>query len=199
MAGAPTLEPHEYVQIIDGQTTANRQVHRPSLERAGQLLPDGAAANLITGPKVVADAQLAPDGLQTRCDFLTKVNRSSLLGRFSYEPVKVIGTCRPSRTDALGLAFQGLVLGELQGRQPSSGTLVLFGDRPSKISLAGKLQEVSRIVDTLRGWAGNFAGDAPPIVVNKHCPSCPFRNCCLPQVEKEDNLSLLDRMTCVTI
>ena len=135
------------------------------------------------------------DGLHARCDFLTKVNEPSRLGRFSYEPVKVIGTCRASRPDTLGLAYQGLVLGEVQGRQPSSGTLVLLGDRPGKVKLAGKYKEVRRIVDALRAWAGNPAGDAPPVVLNKHCPSCPFRDACLQQAEKEDNLSLLDRMT----
>ena len=149
---------------------------------------------MAAGREVVADADLAT-GLHARCDFLTKVNEPSRLGRFSYEPVKVIGTCRASRPDTLGLAYQGLVLGEVQGRQPSSGTLVLLGDRPSKVKLAGKYKEVRRIVDALRGWAGNPAGDAPPVVLNKHCPSCPFRDACLQQAEKEDNLSLLDRMT----
>jgi predicted RecB family nuclease len=32
-------------------------------------------------------------------------------------------------------------------------------------------------------------------MLNKHCPSCPFRDSCLEQAEREDNLSLLDRMT----
>jgi predicted RecB family nuclease len=32
-------------------------------------------------------------------------------------------------------------------------------------------------------------------MLNKHCPSCPFRDACLQRAEKEDNLSLLDRMT----
>ena len=109
--------------------------------------------------------------------------------------MKVIGTCRASRPDALGLAYQGLVLGEVQGRQPSSGTLVLLGDRPSKVKLAGKYKEVRRIVEALRAWTSQPVGDAPPVVLNKHCPSCPFRDACLQQAEKEDNLSLLDRMT----
>ena len=107
----------------------------------------------------------------------------------------MIGTCRASRTDALGLAYQGLVLGEVQGRQPASGTLVRLGDRPSKVKLAGKYKEVRRIVEALRAWADDPASDAPPVVLNKHCPSCPFRDACLQQAEKEDNLSLLDRMT----
>ena len=123
------------------------------------------------------------------------MNEPSRLGRHSYEPVKVIGTCRASRTDAIGLAYQGLVLGEVQGRLPASGTLVRLGDRPCKVKLAGKYKEVRKIVEALKGWAGDPAASAPPVVLNKHCPSCPFRDACLQQAEKEDNLSLLDRMT----
>ena len=74
---------------------------------------------MAAGRDIVADAELTTDGLHARCDFLTKVPNPRG-GTFSYEPVKVIGTCRASRPDALGLAYQGLVLGEVQGRQPSS-------------------------------------------------------------------------------
>jgi len=35
----------------------------------------------------------------------------------------------------------------------------------------------------------------PPIVLNKHCPLCPFQRSCLAQAEQEDNLSLLDGVT----
>jgi predicted RecB family nuclease len=107
----------------------------------------------------------------------------------------VIGTCRASRPDALGLAYQGFVLGEVQKRLPASGTLVLLGDRLSKVNLAVRYKEVRRIVETLRAWVKAPASDGPPVVLNKHCPSCPFRDACLQLAEREDNLSLLDRMT----
>jgi hypothetical protein len=35
----------------------------------------------------------------------------------------------------------------------------------------------------------------PPIVLNKHCPLCPFQRACHAQAEQEDNLSLLDGVT----
>jgi transposase IS66 family protein/RNase H-like protein len=54
---------------------------------------------------------------------------------------------------------------------------------------------IRRIVEALRGLANDPPSDAPPVVLNKHCPICPFRDTCLQQAEKEDNLSLLDRMT----
>jgi predicted RecB family nuclease len=187
--------PHDYELAVRDQAEANRHVHRVRLAEAGEVVPFGGRDDLVAGREVLADADLTADGLQARCDFLTKVNESSRLGRFSYEAVKVIGTCRASRPDALGLACQGLVLGEVQGRQPPSGTLILLGDRACKVKLTGKYREVRRIVEILRAWAGAPAATAPPVVLNKHCPSCPFRDACLQKAEEEDNLSLLDRMT----
>ena len=184
--------PHDYEAVIREQAEANRQAHRA---RLADVVPFGGPAEMAAGREIIADADLTSDGLHARCDFLTKVNESSRLGRFGYEPVKVIGTCRASRPDALGLAYQGHVLGEIQGRHPSSGTLILLGDRPIKVKLAGKYKEVQRIVEPIRSWTSQPVGDAPPIVLNKHCPSCPFRDACLQQAEKEDNLTLLDRMT----
>ncbi|MFI5387199.1 MAG: IS66 family transposase [Fimbriimonadales bacterium] len=184
--------PHDYEAVIWEQAEANRQAHRA---RLADVVPFGGPAEMAAGREIVADADLTSDGLHARCDFLTKVNESSRLGRFGYEPVKVIGACRASRPDVLGLAYQGLVLGEVQGRQPSSGTLILLGDRPCKVKLAGKYKEVRRIVEALRAWASQPVDEAPSVVLNKHCPSCAFRDACLQQAEKEDNLTLLDRMT----
>lgn len=196
MTGATTDPgPHAYELLIREQVEANRQARRSRLTQDGEVVPFSGPTDLAAGRDLLADAELATDVLRVRCDFLARVDVPSRLGRHGYEPVKVIGTCRASRTDALGLAYQGLVLGDVQGRQPASGTLIRLGGHPSKVQLASKYKEVRRIVDTLRTWADDPAGDAPPVALNKHCPSCPFRDACLRQAEEEDNLSLLDRMT----
>ncbi len=191
----PVGVPHEYARIIEEQEAANQQAHRARLAEGAEVVPFCGAAQMGAGRAILADADLSANGLHARCDFLTKVTEPSRFGRFSYEPVKVIGACRASRADVLGLAYQGLVLGEVQGRQPSSGTLALLGDRQSKVKLAGKYKDVRRIVEALRAWTSQPVDDAPPAFLNKHCPSCQFRDTCLQQAQKEDNLTLLDRMT----
>jgi len=194
MTGAVCSGTQEYVQIIDEQATANCQAHRAKLGHAEGFAPSGGI-NLNSGNKVIANVELEIEELHARYDLLRKVHIPSRLGSFSYEPVKIVGTYRSSKADILGLAYLGFVLGEIQCQQPSCGTLVLLGDRSVKVKLAGSYREVRRIVQAIRAWTSTQVGDAPSIVLNKHCPSCPFRDTCLQQAEKEDNLSLLDRMT----
>src|SRR5262249_38815925 len=150
---------------------------------------------LTAGRDVFADAELATGALHARYDFLIKGNEPSRLGRHGYEPVRGIGTYGVSRTDAICCAYQGLGLGGVQGRPPASATLVRLGGRPCKVPLAGRYKAARQVLDALLPVAGNPAGEGPPVVLNRHCPGCPFRGTCLPQAEKEDSLSLLDRMT----
>ena len=49
--------------------------------------------------------------------------------------------------------------------------------------------------NNLKAWKISLPSQPPLIILNNHCPICPFRKACLDQAEKEDNLSLLDRMT----
>src|SRR5258707_14807784 len=88
---------HGYEMVIREQAEANCQAHRARLAEGGEVVPFGGPAEMVAGREIVADADLTADGLQARCDFLMKVTEPSRFGRFSYEPVKVIGTCRATR------------------------------------------------------------------------------------------------------
>ena len=46
----------------------------------------------------------------------------------------------------------------------------------------------------MRGLADRDS-TAPPVILNRHCPLCPFRTECRAKAEADDDLSLLDRMT----
>ena len=74
MAKESSPGPHEYEQITDERATAGRQVHRASLEEAGELPLGFEATDLSNGAKVLVDAKLETSGLQAQCDFLTKVS-----------------------------------------------------------------------------------------------------------------------------
>ena len=51
------------------------------------------------------------------------------------------------------------------------------------------------LLEPLHEWTTVDSPTPPPIVLNKHCPLCPFQRLCHAQAEQEDNLSLLDGVT----
>ena len=195
LMGEPLGVPHEYVRIIEEQEAVNRQAYRTSTAGTADAADGRSLADMMPGQDLILDVAVVAGDLHARCDALRRGKATADQQDCHYEPVKILGTHRHTKSDVLGLAYVGHVLGEVQGRQPSSGTLGLLDGRPSKVKLASKYKEVRQILDALRAWANHPVGDPPPVALNKHCPSCPFRDTCHQQAEKEDNLSLLDRMT----
>jgi predicted RecB family nuclease len=195
LQGGHEASPHDYQRIVDEQERVNREVYRSHL--AGEAGGGRAQAppDLAAGRKLLLDAVLAADGLEARCDALRKVRASSAFGGFGYEPVKVVGTERVGKAQAVGLAYLGHVLGQVQRHLPAAGTLVLTGGRTCRVKLAARYKEVRAAVSALQTWAAEPVPEPPPVVLNKHCPGCPFREACRQRAEQEDNLSLLDRMT----
>jgi hypothetical protein len=54
---------------------------------------------------------------------------------------------------------------------------------------------VSSILERIGGWCAEPPVKPPLVVLNKHCPYCPFEKVCRQQAEESDDLSLLDRMS----
>ncbi len=162
MTGATTDPgPHAYELLIREQAEANRQAHHVRLANTNEVVIASGPADLTAGRDVLADAELAISGLQAHFDFLAKVHEPLRRGRSFYEPMRVIGTYKASRTDALGFAYEALVLGEVQGRKPASGALARLGGRLCEVQFASRYKEVRRIVETLRAWAAQPAGEHP--------------------------------------
>jgi predicted RecB family nuclease len=186
---------HEYQQIIDELEAANREAHRTRLASEPGVVAAARPKDLAAGPRKLLDVVLTADGQEAQYDALRNVRAPSAFGTFAYEPVMVVGTERASKAQAIGLAYLGHVLGQVQRHHPAAGTLVLAGGRACRVRLATRYKQVRAAVATLKAWAGDPAPDAPPVVLNKNCPCCPFREGCRRQAEGEDSLSLLDRMT----
>jgi predicted RecB family nuclease len=187
--------PHEYVRKIEEQEAVNRQAYGAGMAGATDATSTRGLADLDAGHDVILDAAVVADGLEARCDALKRCKRTAGEQGYSYEPVKVLGTRRVTKSQVLGLAYLGHVLSQVQPRPPIAGTLIRVGGQACRVKLAGRYKEVRSIVASLRAWAGEVAPGAPPVILNKHCPCCPFRDSCRERAEKEDNLSLLDRMT----
>ena len=115
--------------------------------------------------------------------------------RNSYEPTIVAGTYSITPEQKTELLFVGLVLEQIQKQLPAVGRIVTMDEKAHRVKLEKGYKGAKAYLKTLESWCSTQSNEAPALILNKHCPSCQFRDICREQAEKENNLSLLDRMT----
>ena len=167
-------QPHEYVRILDRRADANRESYLNTVVQAG------AASTRQT---------LRHGALEAYCDVLTE------LGSDNYEPTLIVGTGHVTKDQRTNLAYVGYVLGELYGQKPPAGVIVARDGRVHRVKLEASYSSLGKTLTALHAWSEQPSPEAPEVILNDHCPVCPFRDECLAVAEKADSLTLLDRMT----
>ena len=185
--------PHEYMLILEEEKNANRERYLQKIASKASVQPYNGS--LKGGSDFVSNAMLMTDDLEATCDLLTKVDGKSALGRYRYEPTIVVGTHNISKSQRLRLFFVGYVLGKAQNRFPETGRIIDASGKSHKIKLGNSEKTILPVLESLREWKAASGMEPPPVILNKHCPSCQFQSLCRSEAEREDNLSLLDRIS----
>jgi predicted RecB family nuclease len=172
--GGSLGQPHDYVRILDRRADANRESYLHTVIQAG----------------VASTRQTLQHGVfEAYCDVLTE------LGKDNYEPTLIVGTCHVSKDQRTNLAYIGHVLGQLHSQKPPAGVIVTRDRKAQRVELEASYASLGKSIAALRAWSEHSPPEAPEVILNEHCPVCPFRERCLAMAEKADSLTLLDRMT----
>ena len=155
--------------------------------------------NNFKGNNFFVEARLKSEYWEAYCDVLTKVDASSSRRKSIYEPTIVIGTYSITNEQKTELLFIGKVLGQIQKQLPAVGKIVGMDGKARRVKLESGYKSITPFFKTLQAWVEEKPIEPPPLILNKHCPSCQFRDLCREQAVKENNLSLLDRMTPLAI
>jgi predicted RecB family nuclease len=185
-------ELHEYVSLLERQRHENHERYLDRLRHKHADVQPYTLGNLGNGSPVLLDACLQAHGLVAACDVLTRGEEPSPGGQHQYEPTLCVGTHSISKEQKLALAFTGYVLGHLQPRPPMTGRLIAMDGTSHTMKLDPRATDLLPLLNVLHTWTTDAAPEPPPIILNKHCPLCPFQHACHAQAEQEDNLSLLD-------
>jgi predicted RecB family nuclease len=154
-----------------------------------QLL--GAGVSWIHQAVLMDDARL---GLP---DLLRRVPGESRLGDFHYEVIDVKTSGRPRSDQVLQVVFYSRLLAEVQGRMPTHGALILK-DRSEERFLLSDFEAVCRDVESELLKLREPGGEALPrarAFLQDGCKSCRWNGRCLPQLEQDQDLSLVPEMT----
>jgi predicted RecB family nuclease len=188
--------PHDYPRILAADQRRNQASYLNGLkQRHGDELGDGGTLLRPSGGPLFAGILKTLD-CEAYCDSLTPPLRVTAGRGQQYEPTLVSGTHKITQEQRLSLLFIAYALGQVQCAPPSAGAIVGLDGRVHKVLLDHRrYAELEGIIDTLRTWTRTPSADAPPVVLDKHCPLCPFRVDCRAKAEHDDDLGLLERMT----
>ena len=186
---------HHYVLLMEAQAAASLKTFIDSSERAGLSIQYCNGAEPTGKADVLAQVSLRADDLHATADALVSLEKPVGKGQPTYEPHLAIGSHSIAKADKIRLAFIGHVLGIGHRRRPHTGVIINAAGDAQRIKLAKLVAYLEPVIDTLKGWKAAPATTPPPILLNDHCPICPFKKKCLEQAEKDDSLTLLDRMT----
>ena len=188
-------KPHEYIQILGQQRSTHQERYLDRLQHTHADVQPYSLENLRTGSKMLINAHLQVDGLAADCGVLTRVAGTSTFGKYSYEPSIFVGTYSIGNAHKLELSFVAYVLERLQSRSPATGRIIGVNGTSHPVKLDHQSKALRPLLEPLHEWPMADSPTPPPIVLNKHCPLCPFQHLCQAQAEQEDNLSLLDGVT----
>ncbi len=183
---------HEYVNVTDRVAGQSRDRFIASIDngdvcRSSQLRLDwNASANI--------DAEIVVGDLAAQIQFVLRRATHQAKAKGEFEPHLFIGTHVVNNEDKLRLALMGKIVAESTNSPCSGGVIVAPDGKSQRVAFANIASQLNQFLGVLRLWLASLP-DEPPIILNDHCPICPFRAQCLRKAEQEDNLTLLDRMT----
>jgi predicted RecB family nuclease len=187
--------PHEYILVLEEQRKVNQERSADHLKHIPTDVQPYSLERFRKGSDVLINANLQVDGFEAECGVLTKIEGKSRFGKFSYEPSIFAGTYSLNKEQKLEVSYVAFVLKTLQHTSPSTGKIIGMGGTPHTVKLDQHFKDLRSLHEPLRKWTRIRPATPPPIVLNKHCPLCPFQRPCLAQAEQDDNLSLLDGVT----
>ena len=187
--------PHAYVHIIQQRKKDHQRKYIRTLKQKNRDVQPYNVDNLKNGSDFLINVTLKVEGVEADCGVLTKVQGSSSLGRYSYEPTVFVGTHNISKDQKLEIFFAGYILGQIQNKLPLTGRMIRMGGKSHKVKLENSIKTLIPLLEPLQEWTIDPPSDPPIVILNKHCPYCQFRSLCKAKAEQEDNLSLLSTIS----
>ncbi len=146
---------------------------------------------LAQGIPLIKNSRISLDHYEFNCNLLIKKEGKSSLGNFIYEPGIFLSDKNILKQDRMELAFLGLSLEIIQGEYPQKAVFINNTGGQHRINIKILKNEVEEAVESILG----FKERDPKLILNKYCNQCSFQQLCKAKAIKEDNLTLLNRMT----
>jgi len=180
---------HEYISVINQRADRNRHTFLATNYPSCLQFDHGERNDVIAG------AILKVSNFEAKIDALVRENHGASGTKERAEPYLAVGTAVTTKDQQIHLAAAGHVLAKALRYAVPTGVILNTAGKKARIKLDRLDPIIDPIIKILECWVNNLPSEPPPIILNSHCQVCPYKRSCRNQAEREDNLSLLDRMT----
>jgi predicted RecB family nuclease len=146
---------------------------------------------LQKGFNIIKDCKINLNEFDFDSKLIIKNEGKSSLGNFLYEPVIFLGTNQILIENRLELAYLGFLLEKIQNTFPDKGLIIDKNGNKHRVELTKLKKSLKTVITKIQ----DFEHTPPKLVLNRHCQQCSFEKHCKAQAQKDDNLSLLARIT----
>ncbi len=147
--------------------------------------------SLNKGISIVCGAKIRIDNFDFDCNILHRKEGNSKFGNYYYEPGIFIGTIKISKENRMELAFLSFALEKIQSKFSDSAFVINKKGEQHKVKLNPLKVEIKKAINEIQ----KFNDNSPGLLLNKNCVQCSFCEVCKNQAVREDNFTLLNRIT----
>jgi hypothetical protein len=162
---------HEYVNVTDRIAAQSRDRFVKSIDNAAVRRFDQPGQDWSTS--TIIGAAIVAGDLAAHIQVLLRRGIGQSTAKGEFEPHVFVGTHSVGGEDKLRLAFMGKVVAEASNGPCSKGVVVTPDGKSQRVVLAPLASLLNQILSVLRSWVASLP-DEPPVILNDHCPICPF-------------------------
>jgi predicted RecB family nuclease len=183
--------PHEIYSLLDNHRYRDQQWYFKQLQDKFGDIPFADQISVGDDRPALLSPELQHEDLSAKIDILLKAHSEQQKNKAVYVPILVSGTYLIKQDQKIILAFVGYILSRVQ-KSPCTVGKVMSRDRKLHLVKFEKQgHQVQKIIRVLRGWIQKVDLSPPELILNKHCPLCPFQTYCRSDAIQADHLSLL--------
>lgn len=145
------------------------------------------------GENLIHGAVLCTKELFARPFLLEKVNKSSRLGKHSYQVIDFIPSIQFNEEYKKKLAFQSYLLYFYLGFMPNSCKMISIKQEVLEFNPVSIFEDIRNIINEIKRI--DYTKEKPSPCINHHCKICRWKNKCLNDCLERKELSLLFGLT----
>lgn len=142
----------------------------------------------LTGRTQISDCEL-----ETQIHAVERLPSEGRGKPAQFIPIRFIFTNKLGKDEKLVLAFDGIVLSQMLGRDVGHGRIIHGDDHTTfKVKISILAGDVRKRIEKIAALLASTT--APDLILNRHCPECEFQSRCRQKAVEKDDLSLLAGM-----